>query len=209
MNMEIYDDLKKTWKEQQTSSGTYDPVSFGKMIKSRTGKQTDKAMQYFWSAFTLQLILQALLGHIIIVHWLDGKLFIISLLGMLLQLPFTYMLMKKFKAIAVTRPKDNSSSSLYQYVKRRHHLLQEFYLFKRSYERFLVPLSTILGCYLVLELYLPGELMAYWNTIWVLIILTILSCAVVIMQENKKNFEEPLQQYKAILDEFEMDTKQV
>ena len=208
--MELFDDLKKTWKGQQAvASGAYDPVSFAKMIKLRVRKQTDRAMQYFWSAFTLQLILYGLLGHVIIVHWHDGKLFIISLLGVLLQVPFTYMLMKKFKAMAVTRPIDNSSSSLYQYVKRRHHLLQEFYLFKRSYERFLVPLSTILGCYLVFELYLPGELLAYWNTIWVLIVITILSCAVVIMQENKKNFEEPLGQYKAILDEFEMDTKQV
>src|SRR5690606_26122957 len=112
-------------------------------------------------------------------------------------------------AMAVSGSIDNCSSSFYQNVKRRHHLLQYFYLFKRSYESFLVLLSTSLECYLAFELYLPGELRSLWKTIWVLIIITILCCSAVIMQENKKNFEEPLGQYKAILDEFEMDKKQV
>jgi len=209
--MELYDDLKRRWKEQPqvNPSQAYDPASFGRMIKSRVRKHTDRAMQYFWSAFTLQLILYGLLGHVMIIHWLEGKLFVASLIGILLQLPFTYMLMKKFKAIAVTRPKDDASSSLYQYVRTRHHLLQEFYLFKRNYERFLVPLSTILGCYLVFELYLPGQILNYWNSIWVPIVITIISCAVVIMQENKNNFEEPLKQYESILKEFETDAARV
>src|SRR5690606_19334729 len=129
-------------------------------------------------------------------------LFLASLIGLLLQVPFTYMLMKKFKAIAITRPFDNSSFSLYEYVKKRHRLLRDFYLFKRNYERFLVPISTLLGCYLFIELYLPGNIWTYWNTVWVLFVITVISCAVVISKENRENFEKPLEQYKKIIEEF-------
>lgn len=205
--MDLYDDLKKTWKEQYTVTPPiqYDPFTFERMVKTRVKKHTHKAMEYFWSAFTLQLLLYGLLGHVLIRYWFEEEVLVASLIGILLQIPFTFMLMKKFKAIAITRPVDNSASSLYRYVKKRHDLLRDFYLFKRNFERFLVPLSTILGCYLVFELYLPGEIWNYWNTIWVLVAFTIISCAVVIMQENRKNFEEPLRQYKMILEEFEKD----
>lgn len=203
--MDLFDDLKKTWKKQETAMSLvqYDRLTFERMVKTRVKKHTNQAMQYFWSAFTLQLLLYGLLCHVIIRYWFEGELFLASLIGILLQIPFTFMLMKKFKAIAITRPVDNSASSLYRYVKKRHDLLRDFYLFKRNYERFLVPLSTILGCYLVFELYLPGEIWNYWNAIWVLIAFTVISCAVIIMQENRKNFEEPLKQYKMILEEFE------
>lgn len=183
----------------------YDLLSFDRIIKSRVKKHTDKAMQYFWSAFTLQMILYGLLGHLMVRYWSVGELFVVSLFGLLLQVPFTYMLIKKFKAIAITRPMDNSSFSLYGYIKTRHDLLRDFYLFKRKYGRFLVPLSTLVGCYLVIELYLPGKIWSYWNTLWILFVLTIITCAAIISKENRENFENPLEQYEKILDEFDKD----
>ncbi len=58
---------------------------------------------------------------------------------------------------------------------------------------------------MVIELFLPGEIWSYWNTLWMLIVLTIITCAVVIRKENRENFEQPLEQYKKILDEFDKD----
>lgn len=200
-------DIKRIWRQQEAApaSRPYDPASFAKLIKSRVRKETDKAMQYFWASFTLQLIVFALLCHVVLRYWNDWTIAFIGIVGILLHLPFTYMLMKKFKAMAVTRPLDSSSPSLYRYVKARYELLGSFYRFKRSYERYLIPLSTLVGCYLVFEIYMPGELHIYWNGFWIIIVLTIISCAVVLRTENRKNFEEPLSQYRAILDEFEVE----
>ena len=205
--MNPFDDFKQTWKEQPAAMATdrYDRFSFERMIKSRVKKHTDKAMQYFWSAFTLQLILYGILGNVLVRYGSKGELFVAGLIGLLLHMPFTYMLMKKFKAIAITRPMDNSSFSLYAYVKKRHGLLKDFYLFKRNYERFLVPISTMVGCYLVVELFLPENIWTYWNTVWVLVVITVIACAVVIRKENRENFEKPLEQYKKILNEFDSD----
>src|SRR5690606_34616028 len=189
-------------QEAMSPSPSYDPGSFSRLVKSRVKKETDKAMQYFWSSFTLEIIVFALLCHVMLRYWNEGQLFIISILGILLHLPFTYMLMSKFKKMAVTKPLDNSSSSLYRYVRTRYELLDSFYRFKRGYERFLIPISTLVGCYLVFEMYMPGEWGIYWNAFWIIIVITIISCAVVLRRENQQNFEEPLNQYKAILDEF-------
>lgn len=200
------DDIKKIWKMQATMSPSpsYDPGSFSRLVKSRVKKETDKVMQYFWSSFTLEIIVFALLCHVMLRYWGEGHLFIISMLGILLHLPFTYMLMSKFKTMATTRPSDESSTSLYRYVRTRYGLLDSFYRFKRSYERFLIPISTLIGCYLVFEMYMPGQWKGYWNIFWMIFVITIISCAVVLRRENQQHFEEPLNQYKAILDEFEV-----
>lgn len=199
------DELKNIWKKQEDlpPKQGYDPTAFQGLIKSRMKVHTNKVMKYFWSSFTLEMAVFALLCHVMIRYWHESPLFIVSLIGVLLHLPFVYMLMKKFKAMAITRPQDTSVTSLYRYVRRRHDLLNDFYGFKKRYEVFLIPLSTLIGCYLVFELYFPGGGMGYWNTFWILVVITIVSCAFVLKRENKDHFEEPLNQYKLLLEELD------
>jgi len=198
------DELKNIWKSQVAGQEQhYDAHSFEQLMKSRVKRQTGKVMKYFWSAFALELGVFALLSHVMVKYWNDYPLFAVCAIGVMLHIPFLYMLMKKFKAMAVTRPLDSSSSSLYQYIRRRHDLLNDFYQFKRNYERFLIPLSTIIGCYAVFELYIPLEGDGYWTTYWVLVVITIASCAVALRKENKERFEEPLSQFRVLLSEFE------
>lgn len=199
-------ELKSVWKSQEhaASQPDFDASSFQKLIRARVRTHTNKVMKYFWSSFALEMGVFALLCHLVVRYWdYGGPLFIVSLIGILLHIPFTYMLMKKFKAMAVTRPADGSALSLYRWVQERYELLSSFYRFKRNYERFLIPLSTLIGCYLVFELYLPGEGLGYWNVFWVMVVITILSCAVALRRENKEHFEEPLHQYRLLLEEFE------
>lgn len=199
-------DLKSIWKKQEAAphQQNYDTSSFQKLIKVRMKTHTNKVMKYFWSSFALEMIVFALFCHVVVRYWNDeSPLFIVSLIGIVLHIPFTYMLMKKFKAMAVIRPGDGSVSSLYRWVRERHDLLDSFYRFKRNYERFLIPFSTIIGCYLVFELYVPGEGLGYWNVFWVMVVITIISCAVVLRRENKEHFEEPLLQYRLLLAELE------
>lgn len=199
------DELKNIWKKQEgvLPKQVYDPSAFRQLIKSRMKVHTDKVMKYFWSSFTLEMIVFALLCHVMIRFWYDSPLFIVSLIGIVLHIPFTYILMKKFKAMAVARPGDGSAPSLHRWVKERHDLLDGFYRFKRSYERFLIPISTLIGCYVVFQLFVPGGGLSYWNVFWILAVVTVISCAVVLRRENKEHFEEPLHQYRMLLAELE------
>src|SRR5690606_1081215 len=101
------DQLKQNWAKAQaenSSTGSYDKDSFERIVRSRVRKHTNTAMQYFWASFMLQIIVYSLLSHVIIRYWQDSDILYSAIAGVLLFIPFTFILMKKFKAMATTKP---------------------------------------------------------------------------------------------------------
>jgi hypothetical protein len=176
------------------------------MFKSRIKKHIATAMQYFWAAFFLQLLVYALLSHVVIRHWSDVDIRYLGIGGILLFVPFTYVMMQKFKSIAITKkPADGSYSvtTIREHVQKQQSLLQGFYNFKQRYERILIPLSSAIGVLLTFKLYVPGSLQEHTIAVTVTYLLTLLSCIVAIRAENRKNFVGPLHQLNEVLGEFE------
>src|SRR5690606_4089502 len=139
----------------------YDKDSFERIVRSRVRKHTNTAMQYFWASFVLQIIVYALLSHVIIRYWQDSDILYSAIAGFLLFIPFTVILMKRFKAIATTRPGIQSSgvaveNSLHHYISRRRGLLDSFYRFKKWYELLLIPFASAIGVFITFKLYIPG-----------------------------------------------------
>ncbi len=208
--MTILEELKNKWEEGQKTlipPPGYDQASLEKIIKARVKKPTNMAMRYFWASFTLQLIVYALLSHVIVKYWSDPEILRFSLVGILLYLPFTVMLMRKFKSIAKTRPTDSTGTSLYQYVSRRYTLLDSFYRFKKRYELMLIPLSAVIGVFLVFKLYVPGGVAAHPWGAGITLVITLISCLLALRSENRKNFEQPLHQLQEILNEFKSEAQ--
>jgi len=206
--MSTLEELKKEWEAKGSATSRqqpYDEKSFGKIIKARVKKQTNTSMKYFWASFALQIVVYGLLSHVIVKYWSDTNMVIIGLTGILLYVPFTIVLMRKFKGMAVTRLMDQTDASLQQYVSKHHDLLQSFYRFKKRYEFFLIPLSSIIGVWLVFKLYVPGGVAAYPSGAVITFGITIISCVIAIWSENKKSFEEPLSQLQQVLDEFKRE----
>ena len=83
------EDIMKVWKNQRLLpiSKSYNAAKFEELLKSRVRKHTSTAMGYFWSAFTLQLIVFALLMHLMVRHWQEQPLLLVSLAVFLLHLP--------------------------------------------------------------------------------------------------------------------------
>ena len=158
------DQLKENWGKAQaenSSTGSYDKDSFERIVRSRVRKHTNTAMQYFWASFVLQIIVYALLSHVIIRYWQDSDILYSAIAGFLLFIPFTVILMKRFKAIATTRPGIQSSgvaveNSLHHYISRRRGLLDSFYWFKKWYELLLIPFASAIGVFITFKLYIPG-----------------------------------------------------
>jgi hypothetical protein len=206
--MKTLEELKKDWGENPNvlpGQRTYDQTTFEKIFKARVKKHTNTAMQYFWASFVLQVIVYALLTHVIVTYWSDTTILWFSIAGVLLYLPFTIMLMKKFKLIAATKPVDvnNAGASLHRYTLQYHALLQSFYNFKKSYELILIPLSSVIGVVLIFKLYVPGGVKEHPTGALISFALTLISCAMAIRSENKKSFEQPLRQLEHILEEFD------
>jgi hypothetical protein len=204
--MKTLDELKRTWSSNQnTSLKTYDQHSLEKMFKSRVKKNINHSMQYFWASFTLQIVVYALLSHVIVKHWSDSDVVVNCIAGGLLFLPFTIMLMSKFKSIAKTKLTGNSGISLYEYVLSHHTLLQSFYRFKTRYELILIPVSSAIGVFLMFKLYVPGGVSSHFIGAVIAFFITVLSCAIAIKSENKKSFQKPLHDLRGLLNDFKND----
>jgi hypothetical protein len=158
--MSTFEDLREIWKANQETvlvSKHYDRKTLDSIVKSRMKKNMKKSMHYFWGSLFLQILVYALLSHVIIRYGSDAETLIFGIAGILLFLPFTVVLMKKFKRMATVKPEDgNSGKSLYRYVFQQHALLKAFYTFKKRYEFLLVPLSTGIGVFLTFKLFVPG-----------------------------------------------------
>lgn len=208
--MLTFDKLKKKWDEDQAANpnpGTYDRNSFEKIVRSRVKKHTNTAMQYFWASFVLQIIVYALLSHVIIRYWQDSDILYSAIAGVLLFIPFTVILMKKFKAIAVAKPKVQSSgevdqNSLHRAIARRRDLLDSFYRFKKWYELLLIPFASAIGVFITFKLYIPGGVQEHQSAAIIALALTLASCAWAIRAEDRKNFREPIDHLDRILEEF-------
>lgn len=200
------DDLKKAWNEGSNSLSVkdeYDEATLEQIIRTRLKKNTNASFQYFWASFGLQLLVYALLSHVIVKYWNVSEILLLSLTGMLLNIPFTIMLMQKFKSMArsmagITRGKE----SLFQCILQQKAMLSSFYRFKRVYEIFLIPLSSAIGAYLVFSLYVPGGITEHWTGAVIVFLVTLISCLAAIISENKKSFKNPIQHLQQLLDEF-------
>lgn len=202
--MSTFEELEKKWNEtsHRVSGNSYNSTEMQTIVRQRARKHKNIAMKYFWAAFTLQIIVYALLSHVIVRYGSDLGTLLLSAAGILMFLPFTIVLMKRYKAMAVNRPLDESGSSFYNYVLRQYKLLDNFYRFKRRYEIILVPVSSAIGVFLVFQLYFPGGFLANVTGAAIVFVVTICSCAYAIYAENKRSFREPLDGLKELLAEF-------
>lgn len=202
------DQLKKEWSAAHSGpTGTYDTTTFAKIVRSRVKEHTRTAMQYFWASFVLQVTVYALLCHVIVRYWQDRSILLSAIIGVFLFIPFTTVLMIKFKAIATARPDTRHGYTagevpLKDYISVRRNLLLSFYQFKKWYEYILIPLASAIGVFIVFELYVPGGVAEHQSGALVTLVITLCSCALAISRENRRNFREPLARFDEVLAEF-------
>lgn len=203
--MSILDECKKQWVEKKndfTPRDPYDEATLNTIIKSRIKKQNKVVMQYFWASFALQILVYALLCHVIVKYWSDTLIVLTSLAGILIFIPFTTVMMKKFKRLAMAKIQGTSIQSIHDYVNSRRELLSSFFTFKKRYEWVLIPLSSAIGVWITFEIFVPGGVQAFTTGALITYALTLISCYWAIRSENKKSFIQPLNQLKEILDEY-------
>lgn len=203
--MKTLEELKKNWDKTMNmpaGEALYDRISMEKVIRAKVKQHTNTAMQYFWASFILQILVYALFSHVAVKYWSYPQAVLPSLVGIALYIPFTIMLLKRFKAIATLKPVGEAAASMQNYVYGHHQLLQKFFTFKKGYEYFLIPVSSAIGVYLIFELYVPGGAFGHPTGAVIILMLTLLSCLLAIRAENKRNFERPLRHLSEILQEF-------
>lgn len=198
--MSTLDELQQDWGKGFQPAETYTEVSLQKLIQARVRKHTRTSMQYFWASFALQILVYALLSHVIIRYWNQTQLVVFSMIGILFYVPFTIVLMRKFKRMAISTCAN--ADSVHAYVRQQKEQLESFFTFKRRYEWILIPVSAAIGVFLVFALYVPGGVEAFPMGAGITYVLTLLSCYLAIHSENQKSFIRPLDELETLLNEY-------
>ncbi|MFT2008636.1 hypothetical protein ACMA1I_08170 [Pontibacter sp. 13R65] len=203
--MSALDDLKKNWNSSQhmyQAAAPYDAKSFQQVIQTSMKKQHKMIFRYFWATFTLHVLVYALLSHVMVRYLADTTTLLLSILGLAVTVPFTFIMLQRYKQMASASVKQQSTDTIYSYVQQQRKRLAGFYFFKKRYELILIPLLSAIGVVLVFNLYFPGGVMAFPVGAIVTYLLTLLSCFFAIRNENQIYFNRPLQELQAILDDF-------
>ncbi|SFH07927.1 hypothetical protein [Pontibacter chinhatensis] len=206
--MPTLDELKQKWNVEQSDlrvAAPYDAATFNHIIRTRMKKQNNSIFRYFWATFTLHIIVYALLSHVAIRYGVDTDVLLLCLLGFGVTVPFTAIMLKRYKQMAVAKFNRTSEASIYTYVSEQRRRLAGFYTFKKRYDLVLIPLLSAIGVILVFNLYFPGGVTAFLTGAIVTYLLTLLSCFLAIQNENKKYFLRPLQELQAILDDYKSE----
>jgi hypothetical protein len=203
--MENFDVLKKQWGSSFAVPRTIPVTELRQVIKLRVKNNLKASMHYFWASLAMQIFMYSMLTHVLIKYGIVNQIYSVgalAILGMLLYIPFTIMLMKKFKAIARLSTDGSDKESIYTYVLRKRNLLEGFFIFKRRYERVLIPIAVAIAVWILFSLvaspeavFTPAALSIY--------LLSLAGCYLAIRAENRKNFEGPIHEMNALLKEFE------
>ena len=203
--MSTLDTFKHAWHADAPGPAAGPPVDHAGLLaisKARSARQVNRAIQYFWASFTLQIIVYALLSHLFIRFWGVGAVQGLCLAGGLLYLPFTIMLLRQFKRVARAGAAPPAGGSLQARIRQQYESLRAFYRFKTRYEYLLIPLSAALGVWLTFRVYVPGGVPQHAAGAALTYLLTLLGCGWAIRRENRAHFEQPLQNLHDLLEEF-------
>ena len=203
--MSALEELKKNWKQASCTGHAplpLDEMAFNKLVRSRIKKQNTVIFRHFWATFTLHLLVYALLSHVGIKYWADNNTLLLSITGILLTVPYTVVLVRRYSQLAASQTKGAGNASIRTYVDRQQRLLSGFFLFKKRYEMALIPLHSAIGVIITFHLFVPGGVSDSPEVALTLFLLTLLSCFAAVRSENRKSFVEPLHELQAILNEY-------
>ena len=195
------DELKKDWQENSGEvKSDFDNESLQKIFKARVAKQMREPFRYFWASFVMQVILYAFISHLIIKNLGNASVQIYSVVCILLYIPFTWVLLSKFRRMAAQRL--NPGDSIMDSLALKSAQLQGFFTFKKRYETVQIPLSCALGVILPFELFMPGGAMNHINAMVLWFMLGLVVCFFAIRDENERRFRKPLRELEAMISEL-------
>lgn len=203
--MKSLEEIKKQWEESHSkteASGGKEDLS--NIIRARVKRERKTTMEYFWAAFTYHVIIYAFMTHLFIRFWGDIPLMLFSGAGALLYIPFTIVLMRKFKGMA--NPKRNvQEADMLSHVKHQYRLLSEFFQFKKIFDWIGIPASAIILVWILFHLYIPGGMKENVPGGIVSFGIVLMIFSAITYFENKRRFNAPLEQLRSVLNDLKTE----
>lgn len=192
--------MKNTWSEASEDQRTVSRRDLDAALRVRLRREQSAVMKYFWGSFFYQNLMYALALNAIIRFWHETQVVILCAGFIVLYVPFTLLLLKRYKAMHA--PGVRASQQVQQYVSHQHAVLQRFFRFKQRFEWVAIPLSSMFIVAVIFELYVDGGVQHHVAAASVVYALVLIAFATAVVLENKKRFIEPLRQLDLIRQEM-------
>jgi hypothetical protein len=191
--MENIDDLATLWKKNNYSS-TRDglsPEALKRVVQGGVTKENNTVMKYFWASFAWQVMIYSYSSFLIIRHPHTIQFVLPTVATVLLYIPFTITLLRKFKSMH-KRSKIASSKAILQSLEHRHLELATFFRFKKRFEWIAVPVICLLLVSVLFSYFSIDPLKGHLSEAIITYISIIAAFVLTIRHENKKSFKEPI-----------------
>jgi hypothetical protein len=156
-------------------------------------------MEYFWASFIYQLVIYALMTHLVIRFWGEWQTMAVGVGGILLYIPFTWLQLRKFKAMARAPMGTVPLLDMQAHVRNQYELLSRFFRFKQIFDWVSLPVTAFLFVVFIFKLYVTGALEQHPVGALLTYLLALGMLVAGIRRENQKSFAIPLGQLQSVL----------
>ncbi|MBL0742059.1 hypothetical protein [Chryseolinea lacunae] len=200
--MESFDEVRKLWNANK-ACGVDDvkAEALAANIRKRLAQERRTVMEYFWAVFVYHIILYALATHVVIKFYGNTLVMILASACAVLHVPFTMVLLKKFKAMCVARAAE-TAHEVSAYVAQQYEQVQAFFILKKRFDLISIPVTCGCMAATIFEGYVPGGIAN--NVLATLVVFALLFGAFVwaTRLDNRKRFEKPLVHLDMIMKDF-------
>jgi len=199
-------EIENVWKEGKAREAVPAPMT-GKdlqaIISSRVRKEIKTVSEFVWAAIVYQIILYSFLTHMLVRHWGDMRIMLLSFAAGALYIPLTIALVRRARTLCgrSTAKPGSPVPDVVLKVESEYTRLADFFQFKKRMDWIGVPVSCAIIVLVTFTLFVRGGVqgnpvagLAFF-ALWVGLSL------IAIHAENRKRFIFPLRHLKQILDD--------
>ena len=201
--MEPLDEVKNLWKQNASQIADIPLLKedVADVINTRVKKEKNSIAGYFWLSFTFHIIIYSFGSYLLVKYFGDTQIVVLTAIGVLLYIPLTIILMRKFKSLY--KPGYAPDENIHAYVGRQYKTLSEFFTFKKRFDLASVPLTSVILTGILFKLYVPGGTGVHLPAALATCIAMMLAYGMGAWAENKKHFTIPLKRLRFLLEDIE------
>ena len=202
--MDPFDEVRDVWKKNTppvANTPSLSKENVETIIRSRIKKVKKSIAEYFWLSLTYQILIYSFACHLLIKFRGDTPIVAMCAVGVLLYVPFTIILMRKFKGMFASTA--GKTENIRANVRHQYELLTQFFMFKKRFDLVGIPLSCLMLEGILFTLYVPGGIEAHVPVSILAYAGLLLIFSTAAWFENKKHFKRPLRRFEWILEDIE------
>jgi len=200
--MEQFDELQALWQKNTIPQApAVSKENVAAVIASSVRKEKKKLVEYFWASLGYQIMIYSFACFLAVKYRGDMQVVVLCAIGALMFIPFTIVLMRKFKAMF--KPAAENATDIQANIRRQSQLLTQFFRVKKVFDFISIPVYCFIMDVILFKLYTPGGIEAHMPLGIGLYVLGLLVFGIAARLENRKHFVKPLQNFALILEDME------